>query len=514
MTIRQSMSWLHTWAGLVVGWLLFAIFLTGTACYFRPEISTWMHRLRPVDLPDQATQARMAAAWLSAAAPDAVSWLIDLPDGREPVLRVAAGRPHGYVARRLDPVTGAPEAGPETSGGDFLFYFHFTLIMSDWGRILGRYLVGICAMIMGVAIVTGVIVHKRIFKDAFTFRPRAAAQRAWLDGHNLLGVMSLPFHLMITWSGLITLMLLYMPWAVDAGYPAGRAGYAADLDGISPPVADARAVARPAPLADLGPVVTAATAAWSADGHQIRVGRIAVDRPGTSAARLILTPQDADQLARRPETLVFDGATGRLIADGRGHGGAAAATYHTLYGLHLARFAGLPLRWLFVLSGLAGTAMIATGLVLWSVKRRPTPGAPGRGRERGRGHRLVDALNIGCLVGLPAAIAGQFLANRLLPAALGERAVLEAAAFYLVWLAVLGLGALRSDGAGWVRALAVTALLWAAVPLVDVLVTGRDPWRAVLAGDRAFWGMQLAALSVASGLGWLALIIQARRGRP
>ena len=228
MSFRQKMSWLHTWAGLVVGWLLFAIFLTGTACYFRPEISAWMHRLAPLDLPDQATQAWLAASWLQAEAPDAVSWLIDLSDGREPVLKVAAGRPHGYVAQRLDPIAGTPEAGPETAGGDFLFYLHFTLIMTDWGRIPGRYLVGICAMIMGVAIVTGVIVHKRIFKDAFTFRPRAAAQRTWLDGHNLLGVMSLPFHLMITWSGLITLMLLYMPWTVDAGYPGGRAGYAAE----------------------------------------------------------------------------------------------------------------------------------------------------------------------------------------------------------------------------------------------------------------------------------------------
>ena len=27
---RQSMAWLHTWAGLVVGWVLFFMFLTGT----------------------------------------------------------------------------------------------------------------------------------------------------------------------------------------------------------------------------------------------------------------------------------------------------------------------------------------------------------------------------------------------------------------------------------------------------------------------------------------------------
>ena len=30
---RQAMAWLHTWAGLTFGWLLFAIFLTGTLAY-------------------------------------------------------------------------------------------------------------------------------------------------------------------------------------------------------------------------------------------------------------------------------------------------------------------------------------------------------------------------------------------------------------------------------------------------------------------------------------------------
>ena len=39
---RQSMAWLHTWTGLLLGWLLFAIFLTGTIAYFRSEVTYWM----------------------------------------------------------------------------------------------------------------------------------------------------------------------------------------------------------------------------------------------------------------------------------------------------------------------------------------------------------------------------------------------------------------------------------------------------------------------------------------
>ena len=42
-------------------------------------------------------------------------------------------------------------------------------------------------------------------------------------------MLSLPFHLMITYTGLITLMTLYLPWAVDANYPGRRAALFAEL---------------------------------------------------------------------------------------------------------------------------------------------------------------------------------------------------------------------------------------------------------------------------------------------
>ena len=41
-TFRLSMIWLHTWIGLLPGWLLYAIFLTGTLSVFEHEIDTWM----------------------------------------------------------------------------------------------------------------------------------------------------------------------------------------------------------------------------------------------------------------------------------------------------------------------------------------------------------------------------------------------------------------------------------------------------------------------------------------
>jgi hypothetical protein len=51
-SFRQCMAWLHTWTGLTTGWVLFFVFVTGTAGYVDDEITRWM---RP-ELPYAAVQ--------------------------------------------------------------------------------------------------------------------------------------------------------------------------------------------------------------------------------------------------------------------------------------------------------------------------------------------------------------------------------------------------------------------------------------------------------------------------
>ena len=69
MGFRQSNAWLHTWVGLLLGWLLYAVFLTGTLSFFQDEISYWMkpelHAATPG--PQSAQLALQQAALLAAA---------------------------------------------------------------------------------------------------------------------------------------------------------------------------------------------------------------------------------------------------------------------------------------------------------------------------------------------------------------------------------------------------------------------------------------------------------------
>ena len=95
--LRQSMAWAHTWSGLVLGWLLYAVFLTGTLSFFLDEINQWMrpelHRSAPG--PDTA---RIAVDAIQRLAPEATTWTLALPGARHAEVQ-ASWRDPGEIGR-------------------------------------------------------------------------------------------------------------------------------------------------------------------------------------------------------------------------------------------------------------------------------------------------------------------------------------------------------------------------------------------------------------------------------
>jgi len=94
------MAWLHTWAGLLTGWLLYFVFIIGTFAYVNREVTRWM---------------------------------IVLPTGRESQFRITwqnpsdqAGDDDGEVTERLDARIGEPIViePRETGGGTALCGMH------------------------------------------------------------------------------------------------------------------------------------------------------------------------------------------------------------------------------------------------------------------------------------------------------------------------------------------------------------------------------------------------------
>ena len=90
-TLTQSMAWLHTWGGLIVGWLLFVIFLTGTLAVFDQEIDNWMNPELPAHQLTDEQAVQRALGYLSEHEPGAKQWGISLPYARSPQLQASTG---------------------------------------------------------------------------------------------------------------------------------------------------------------------------------------------------------------------------------------------------------------------------------------------------------------------------------------------------------------------------------------------------------------------------------------
>ncbi|MDT1878812.1 PepSY domain-containing protein, partial [Acinetobacter baumannii] len=81
----------HTWAGVVLGSVLFAVFWMGTLAVFDREIDRWMMpatRIPPTTAPAVPVSLdSIARAVLPAVPAGASQWRVDLPTERTPVLR-------------------------------------------------------------------------------------------------------------------------------------------------------------------------------------------------------------------------------------------------------------------------------------------------------------------------------------------------------------------------------------------------------------------------------------------
>lgn len=511
-TFRQSMAWLHIWAGLTVGWILFFVFLTGTFGYATYEINRWM-RPEMREIPSTESQASMvlrAQDFLRQNAQGAESWRVALPGTRENVYLTtswqdwpAPGKTRGtFHQQHLNPNTGERLDHPvrETGGGTTLYRMHYELRYIPY-QVAIR-IVGVCTKFMFVAIISGIVVHRKIFADFFTFRP-GKGQRSWLDGHNLLSVTSLPFHIMITWTGLVFFTVAYFPVAAEILY-SGDEGRTAVFDSIYgwERVADPTGL-KSVPTASIEPMIAMAQARWG-EGE---IFYLTVKNPDLETAEITIVRRGGS-ISRDQSALRFDGVTGELLDDsGTGRDWSVAGRFsQVMFGLHEGRFAAPLMRILYILAGFAGTAMIATGLLLWSTKRKAKLKS---GATPHFGIQAVDILNLGTIIGLPLAIAAYFWANRLLPIDMEQRRDWEVHVMFIAWAVCFIIAIWRPMQRAWPELCWATAFAYAALPVVNALTTDRHLGVTLVDGDWIVAGFDLSA--IAAGLFFAFLAISVRR---
>jgi uncharacterized iron-regulated membrane protein len=546
-TFRLSMAWLHTWFGLVLGYVLMACFFFGSLSVFDREIDRWAipeSRFPAQPMPSFDT---MLLPIFQKLQPDAdhyaddMARLHDAAKGpvppreslgaeqywaytthRDPVLLMGAdfGVPnpkdpdaHNHVpgGATIDPRSGTPLPGDRLKvGSEFFYPMHYSLHL-QW-KDLGYWVVGLAALSMLAALVSGVVMHRKFFREFFTFRPHKRTQRSALDLHNLTGVVALPFHFFFAFTGLVIFASIYLPVGQTMLRPLAHAHEAAEAARTGLPHKPAGVAA---PLASVDKMVVEARRRWEARGMPGEVGFLFINHVGDRNGYVSLFRAGSDRVALVGQGVHFEAATGRVIREDPPPT-AVSGTNEFLTGLHLQHFRHWLLRWLYVLGGLAGCVCIATGFVFFVEKRKQQHAAKGLA-----GSRVVDALAVSTVTGMVIAALAILVANRLLPAGLPARGDWEEYAFWTAWLLAGAHAWWRTApvqqarmAPAWREQCWAIAGLAAAAVLLNWATTGDHLLKTL---GEAYWpvaGLDLSLLACAGVAAWAAARLRRREAGP
>ncbi|NLK67105.1 MAG: hypothetical protein GX282_06490 [Campylobacteraceae bacterium] len=193
----------HKYIGILLAYVGFFIFFSGTLGYYKNEITLFMQP-EYYKLDYKSPNAlRGGVEYLSKHHTNADVWEITPPSSSSPFVMLSyKNDKETRQCRRekprinLNPETGERVKARSTYGGNFISKLHFNLWYISAAK--GREIMGYATLLMILTIVTGVVIHKRIFKDFFKFRKNVL----WRDSHIVASVSGLVIFFMLAVSGL------------------------------------------------------------------------------------------------------------------------------------------------------------------------------------------------------------------------------------------------------------------------------------------------------------------------
>lgn len=349
--VKQSLS-AHSVVGLVVGAFMYILCLTGTLLVF----VEYYERLEQRNIPEfrEYTAETVSTAfqqYQNKTESSENSVYVILPTNELPRMHLSDGENEWYLDQQgnhIDPVS--------DGWTHMLKHLHIYLLLPE---TIGLIIVSaLGAMLIGL-IVSGVVAHPRIFKDAFKFRRGGNRRLEQTDLHNRLSVWGLPFHLMIgitgAFFGLVGLLVFVASFAF---YGGDREALFADIYG-----ADIEVEAPLQPLNTQAALQYMQTEIPEAEpiyvvAHHLGTEKQYMEIAATLPGRLIYSE------------LYRFGADGEFINhQGLSDGPISRQIVYSVYRLHFGWFGGSLIRWLYVVMGLALTIVSVTGINIWLSKR-------------------------------------------------------------------------------------------------------------------------------------------------
>lgn len=328
-------------------------------------------------------------------------------------------------------------------------------------------IMGVIALLYAVAIVSGVIcLLPSLVKDLFALRFGKNLKRMWLDLHNVLGLFSLPFHIIMALTSVVFAFHDQFYDAqgavqrIGAAQVAGREEHGPPNSGeVQPPAELARRIARQLPGFTLHSISYETNPEEGPHGH-IQGGdpRYGLRGPTYGLGEINTVTGDI------VESDYLPGAQG---------GWYASVT--SFFALHFGNFGGAPVRWSYFLLGLAGAFLFYSGNLLWIESRRKKERKSGA-VEQTRTTRILGALTTGVPLGCIAGISLTIAAAKWLPEGLADAAAWHSRIYYLVFVFAviwaLGRGAARSG----IELLWFAAAATALIPLASLAAMAGVGW--------------------------------------
>lgn len=484
---------LHTWVGLIAGMVLFVAFYAGVLTLFRGEVTQWQQpELR---VQTTATPAEYQA-WLDrfiALHPQASDefWMI-LPGEHEAQLRfmwMEADKPKRQMVTQAELQARFEENDTEEKNADgnakmgdlaqLINTVHFSLAIPG---MTGRTFLGVISLLYALALVTGIVIHlPRLTKDFWLLRNKQGERRHWLDLHNLIGVLSLPFHLIFAWTGAIWGLSALLYGLFNSAI-FDQQLYAATGQTFMPMSSVQRTGAVQAPLpADLLlrklPNTAEFTPKW-----------LHYKNYGDSSAQVEIVTQQEKQLSQS-KLVVLNATTGQLVQDQTGDNESLNhGMMMGLYSLHFGDFGGIAIQLLYAVLGIGGCFLFYSGNQLWinaQLKNRQVKIQ----RQGIAMAKLTNGFCIGCCI----AISVSFLFSAVM-AEHPNIAALQTKVFFIVWGITMLYSFIRPIAQGRSELLYGCAGVTFLIPLADLWVNHSQLFAGFITLKTAFFWVDLAAL--------------------
>lgn len=208
----RAWSWIHKWSSLVCTVFMLLLCLTGLPLIYHHEIGHLLGNEveAPAVSPEQAKQRADLDTVIAAGKaryPDKVMMYMS-QDAEEPAFWFLTMGAHAndekFVSLAVDARTGKYVAEPPIEGGGFMsimFHLHVDLFAGLWGKLF----LGFMGLLLVVAIVSGVVLYAPFMRklDFGTVRHGRTARLKWLDLHNLLGIVTMVWALVVGCTGVI-----------------------------------------------------------------------------------------------------------------------------------------------------------------------------------------------------------------------------------------------------------------------------------------------------------------------